>query len=76
MEYRSGQQGKQYNRIAQHFPEGGNALLISESGIVSVSDAHFAFSKGASGILVGEALMRSEDAGAWIETVTSREVAK
>lgn len=62
--------------IAQHFPEAGNSLLISESGIVSVSDAHFAFSKGASGILVGEALMRSEDAGAWIETVTSREVAK
>lgn len=62
--------------IAQHFPEAGNSLLISESGIVSVSDAHFAFSKGASGILVGEALMRSKDAGAWIETVTTREVAK
>ena len=62
--------------IAQHFPDSGNALLISESGIVSVNDAQFAFSKGASGILVGEALMRSEDAGAWIETVTSQEVAK
>lgn len=62
--------------IAQHFPDSGNSLLISESGIVSLSDAHFAFSKGASGILVGEALMRSEDAGAWISSLTSPGVKK
>ncbi|WP_033541996.1 indole-3-glycerol phosphate synthase TrpC [Planococcus sp. CAU13] len=62
--------------IAGHFPSGSSSLLISESGIFLESDAHFAFSTGASGILVGEALMRSEDAGAWIKNVTLREAAK
>ncbi|WP_422122162.1 indole-3-glycerol phosphate synthase TrpC [Planococcus sp. X10-3] len=56
--------------IAEHFPRGGESLLISESGIFSENDASFAFNKGASGILVGEALMRSADAGAWIAAVT------
>lgn len=62
--------------IAGYFPPDSNSLLISESGIFSESDAHSAFSTGASGILVGEALMRSEDAGAWIKSVTSQEVVK
>lgn len=62
--------------IAEHFPSGSNSLLISESGIFSESEAQFAFSKGASGILVGEALMRSKDAGNWIKNVTLQEVAK
>ncbi|MFD1032078.1 indole-3-glycerol phosphate synthase TrpC [Metaplanococcus flavidus] len=62
--------------IAGHFPDSGDSLLISESGIFSESDASYAFNKGASGILVGEALMRSADAGAWIESVTSSEVEK
>lgn len=62
--------------IAEHFPVGSNSLLISESGIFSEEDASFAFDKGASGILVGEALMRSNDAGVWIAAVTSPGVKK
>lgn len=62
--------------IAEHFPVGSNSVLISESGIFSEKDASFAFDKGASGILVGEALMRSSDAGVWITAATSAEVKK
>ncbi|TAA71880.1 indole-3-glycerol phosphate synthase TrpC [Planococcus salinarum] len=67
---------QQTAHIAKHFPEDSHSLLISESGIVSEGDASFAFSKGANGVLVGEALMRSQDAGAWIAAVTSPEVRK
>lgn len=67
---------QQTAHIAEHFPENSRALLISESGIVSEEDASFAFSKGANGVLVGEALMRSPDAGAWISAVTSSGVRK
>ena len=62
--------------LANGFPHGGRALLISESGIFTESDARFVFGKGASGILVGEALMRSENAGAWIEAASKSEVKK
>lgn len=62
--------------IAEYFPADSNSVLISESGILSESDAAFAFSKGASGILVGEALMRSADAGRWIAAATASGVAK
>lgn len=61
---------QQTAEIAEHFPAESNSLLISESGIFTENDAAFAFGKGAAGILVGEALMRSEDAGAWIAAVT------
>lgn len=62
--------------LANEFPHGGRSLLISESGIFTESDARFVFGKGASGILVGEALMRSENAGAWIEAVSAAGVMK
>ncbi|WP_203334155.1 indole-3-glycerol phosphate synthase TrpC [Planococcus beigongshangi] len=62
--------------IAGYFPPDSNSLLISESGISLESDAHYAFSQGAAGILVGEALMRAKDAGRWIKDVTSQELAK
>ncbi|RLQ90745.1 indole-3-glycerol phosphate synthase TrpC [Planomicrobium sp. Y74] len=67
---------QQTAEIAEHFPADSNSLLISESGIFTERDAAFAFGKGAAGILVGEALMRSEDAGAWIAAVTLPEVKK
>lgn len=59
--------------LAKTFPFGGKHLLISESGLHSKEDAAVAFGSGASGILVGEALMRSEDPGAWIREATAEE---
>lgn len=67
---------QQTAHIAEHFPADSHSLLISESGILSEGDASFAFSTGANGVLVGEALMRSQDAGAWIAAVTSPGVQK
>lgn len=67
---------QQTAHIAKHFPRDSQSLLISESGILSEDDASFAFSTGASGVLVGEALMRSPDAGSWISAVTSSGVQK
>lgn len=67
---------QQTAEIAEHFPADSDSLLISESGIFTESDAAFAFGKGAAGILVGEALMRSKDPGAWITAVTSPGVKK
>lgn len=49
--------------IAAHFPFHEKRVLISESGIVSRSDASFVAQFGASAILVGETLMRSENVG-------------
>ncbi|MEA0565600.1 indole-3-glycerol phosphate synthase TrpC [Lysinibacillus irui] len=49
--------------IADAFPFNENRVLISESGIWSQEDAQQVAAMGASGILVGEALMRSGDAG-------------
>ena len=46
--------------IAAHFPFHEKRVLISESGIVSTSDASYIAQFGASAILVGETLMRSE----------------
>jgi len=45
------------------FPFDENRVLISESGIWTQDDAKLVASMGASGVLVGEALMRSGDAG-------------
>lgn len=49
--------------IANVFPFDENRVLISESGIWSRDNAKLVASMGASGVLVGEALMRSGDAG-------------
>lgn len=49
--------------IAEVFPFSEQRVLISESGIWSQEDANQVATMGASGVLVGEALMRSEDAG-------------
>lgn len=45
--------------LAGHVPE--NALLISESGIVSPGDARLAVSSGANAVLVGTALWKAPD---------------
>ncbi|WP_142827314.1 indole-3-glycerol phosphate synthase TrpC [Planococcus soli] len=60
-------------QLAEKFPFDGERVLISESGMNTKEDAKFAFTSGASGILVGEALMRSEDPGHWIRQATSEE---
>lgn len=60
-------------QLAEKFPFGGERVLISESGMNTKEDAKFAYASGASGILVGEALMRSEDPGKWIRQATSEE---
>lgn len=49
--------------IANTFPFDENRVLISESGIWTREDAKQVASMGVSGVLVGEALMRSGDAG-------------
>ncbi|PSL40524.1 indole-3-glycerol phosphate synthase [Planomicrobium soli] len=52
--------------LAKNFPFNSGRILISESGLHTKEDAQFVYGCGASGILVGEALMRSENPGAWI----------
>ena len=49
--------------IANDFPFGEERVLISESGIWTNDDAKTVARMGASGVLVGESLMRSGDAG-------------
>jgi len=49
--------------IAEAFPFGEEKVLISESGIWTQEDAKAVAAMGASGVLVGESLMRSGDAG-------------
>ena len=63
-------------QLAEKFPFDGERVLISESGMHTKEDAKFAYASGASGILVGEALMRSEDPGSWIRQATSEEAIK
>ena len=63
-------------QLAEIFPFDGDRVLISESGMHTKEDAKFAYANGASGILVGEALMRSEDPGSWIRQATSEEAVK
>lgn len=67
---------EQTAQLAEHFPFNEGRVLISESGMHTKEDAQFAFAKGASGILVGEALMRSENPGNWIQEATSEEAVK
>jgi indole-3-glycerol phosphate synthase len=52
---------KRTEEIAAIFPFHEQRVLISESGIVTSRDASFVSQKGASAILVGETLMRSEN---------------
>lgn len=59
--------------LAKKFPFGSKRILISESGLHSKEDAAFVFGCGASGILVGEALMRSANPGAWISEAVNEE---
>ncbi len=63
-------------QLAKKFPFDKGRVLISESGMHTKEHAQFAYANGASGILVGEALMRSEDPGNWIRQATSEEVIK
>lgn len=56
--------------IAAKFPAGTGRVLISESGIKTEEDAAYVFGHGASGILVGESLMRASDPGQWIKQAT------
>lgn len=62
--------------LAKLFPSDGKRVLISESGLQTKQDAAFVFDRGASGVLVGEALMRAVDPGRWIEEATSKEMAE
>lgn len=62
--------------LAKEFPRDGKRVLISESGLATKQDAAFVFGHGASGVLVGEALMRAADPGSWIQEATSEEAAK
>ncbi len=48
-----------FEELAKHFPFHEERVLISESGIKTPDDAKFVASLGASAILVGETLMRS-----------------
>lgn len=59
--------------LAQQFSFGSGAVLISESGMHETTDADYAYSLGASGVLVGEALMRSQDPESWIRSATGQE---
>ncbi|AQU78225.1 MULTISPECIES: indole-3-glycerol phosphate synthase TrpC [Planococcus] len=63
-------------QLAKNFPFDEGRVLISESGMQTKEDAQFAYANGASGILVGEALMRSENPGNWIRQATSEEAVK
>lgn len=62
--------------LAKQFPKDSKRVLISESGLQTRADASFVFEHGASGVLVGEALMRAADPGQWIQEATSEEAAK
>jgi len=55
--------------IAETFPFDEERVLISESGIWNQEDAKTVAAMGASGVLVGESLMRSGDAGAALKSL-------
>ena len=60
--------------IAEAFPFKEEWVLISESGIWTQEDAKAVASMGASGVLVGEALMRSGDVGAALQSLQVNKV--
>jgi len=55
--------------IAEAFPFEEEKVLISESGIWTQEDAKTVAAMGASGVLVGESLMRSGDAGTALKSL-------
>ena len=62
--------------LAEKFAFDSGSVLISESGMNDAADAHRAYGLGAQGVLVGEALMRSENPAAWIRQATGQEAAQ
>ncbi len=58
--------------IAEAFPFGEERVLISESGIWTTDDAQTVAAMGASGVLVGESLMRSGNAGSVLRSLQVR----
>ncbi|MFJ7979421.1 indole-3-glycerol phosphate synthase TrpC [Lysinibacillus xylanilyticus] len=60
--------------IAEAFPFDEDKVLISESGIWTQEDAKAVTSMGASGVLVGESLMRSGDAGSALKNLQVNKV--
>jgi len=60
--------------IAEAFPFEEEKVLISESGIWTQEDAKAVAAMGASGVLVGESLMRSGDAGTALKSLQVKKV--
>ncbi|MFE3575069.1 indole-3-glycerol phosphate synthase TrpC [Lysinibacillus sp. NPDC059133] len=60
--------------IAEAFPFEEEKVLISESGIWTQEDAKAVAAMGASGVLVGESLMRSGDAGTALKNLQVNKV--
>ncbi|MGE7687998.1 indole-3-glycerol phosphate synthase TrpC [Lysinibacillus sp. NPDC097214] len=60
--------------IAEAFPFEEEKVLISESGIWTQEDAKAVAAMGASGVLVGESLMRSGDAGSALKSLQVNKV--
>ncbi|MGE7946619.1 indole-3-glycerol phosphate synthase TrpC [Lysinibacillus sp. NPDC093688] len=60
--------------IAEAFPFEEERVLISESGIWTEEDAEAVAAMGASGVLVGESLMRSGDAGTALKSLQVKKV--
>ena len=54
------------SRLADYVPR--NKILISESGVKTAADARYLFACGANALLIGTALMRSEDPKEFIRT--------
>ena len=54
-------------QIAAHFPFGEGRVLISESGLKHRAEVERVKDAGATGVLVGETLMRAEDVASTIE---------
>jgi indole-3-glycerol phosphate synthase len=53
--------------LSEDIPE--DVILVSESGIKSVEDAHLVWSWGANAVLVGETLMRADDPSAMVRAL-------
>ena len=61
-------------RLSSYFSD--EHLFISESGIHSAEDAQRAVKTGVKGLLIGEALMRADNPGAFLDALFSREESK
>ena len=58
-------------KLSQEIPD--DLIFVSESGIATPADARQVFASGADAILVGEALMRSEDVSSQVQALTQME---